>query len=127
MEENNHTLKSELEGTLTKEERGVKPLNESNSPSPYFKYLIPTIIILLILAIVSLVFLGKDGQECLINPFLYGAEKVENEDSGALLCRCEYNSISYAPFYFNSTKITIGNYYSPLEKGGFNRPSPSPI
>ena len=108
---NNHTLKSELEGTLTKEERGAKPLNETSvSPSPYFKYLIPAIIILLILALIFLGFLSKDGQECLSNPLLYGANKVVSNDSGGLLCRCYYDSPKYAPFYFNTTSLNIGTF-----------------
>lgn len=113
-EENNYTLESESEGTPIKEERGPSALNETSvSPSPYFNYLIIAVIVLLLLAIVFLFLLGKDGQECLSNPLVYGANKVVSDDSGGLLCRCYYNSPMYAPFYFNTTELRIGNSYSP--------------
>ena len=53
-------------------------------------------------------FLGlKDAKQCLGNPFIYGANKITNEDTGDLYCSCSFGSFEYAPFSFDKDSIDI--------------------
>ena len=64
------------------------------------------ILCFLLLLIGLYLFLGlKDAKQCLGNPFLYGANKITNEDTGKIYCSCSFESFDYAPFYFNEDSI----------------------
>lgn len=60
------------------------------------------------LGFVIVLFMVKDGNSCISNPFLYGAEKAQTVDSGELSCQCSfpYNP-NYSPFRFDKDNITI--------------------
>jgi hypothetical protein len=111
----NHTFESEDEGTHPIEDGSHKVLSGTLVPvhphSRLTKWLLGTIIVLLVFCIIFLIFLSLDGQDCLSNPFVYGADSIENEASGALMCICSFNNHEYAPFWFNKTDLEIGHPY----------------
>ena len=69
--------------------------------------------IVLIFGIIIVIFAYNDGNKCLSNPFLYGVNKIINENSGELTCTCSFESPNYAPFYFNSEEIKVLGSYNP--------------
>ncbi len=50
---------------------------------------------------------SRDARECVGNPFIYGASKITNEDTGTLLCTCSFGSPDYANFYFDEDSLEI--------------------
>ncbi len=50
----------------------------------------------------------KDGQRCIGNPFIYGANKITNRDTGNLYCSCSFGNPNYTPFYFDNNSIGVG-------------------
>ena len=66
------------------------------------------IMCLLFLLMGFFLFLGfKEAQECVGNPFIYGANKITNEDSGNLYCSCSFGSPRYSPFYFDNEYLEV--------------------
>ncbi len=49
----------------------------------------------------------KDANQCLGNPFIYGANELESEVTGKLYCTCYFGSPEYAPFYFNNEEVAV--------------------
>lgn len=49
----------------------------------------------------------KDAKQCLGNPFVYGANEIENKETGDLYCTCYFENLKYAPFYFNNEEINV--------------------
>ncbi len=62
----------------------------------------------LLLAGLFLVLGFRDGQRCVGNPFIYGANKITNRDTGNIDCLCSFGSPKYSPFYFDNNSIGIG-------------------
>ncbi len=53
-------------------------------------------------------FMGmKDAQACVGNPFIYGANKITNEDTGDIYCSCSFWSQRYSRFYFDEDSIGV--------------------
>ena len=50
----------------------------------------------------------KDAQQCLGNPFIYGANNIVNDDTGDISCSCSFTSPNYAGFNFNKDSLEIG-------------------
>lgn len=70
--------------------------------------LIIYILCFLFLLVGFFVTLGfKDAKQCLGNPFTYGANEIENEETGDLSCTCYFESQNYAPFYFNNKEVEV--------------------
>ncbi len=61
----------------------------------------------LLLAGLFLVLGFRDGQRCVGNPFIYGANKIANRDTGSVFCSCSFNHPEYAPFYFDNDSIGL--------------------
>ncbi len=62
----------------------------------------------LLLLVGFFIFLGlKDAQECLGNPFTYGAREIVNEKTGNIYCTCSFGSPNYARFYFNEEIVGV--------------------
>ncbi len=57
----------------------------------------------------SLLLGFRDAQECMGNPFVYGANKIvtDNKDTGGLYCSCSFGSYKYAGFDFNEDSLDI--------------------
>jgi len=108
----NHTLESEEEGTPPKEKKPArlnkKPNKDFLASSHFFTRLIIIMIVCFILTIIFLLLSFKDGQECMSNPFVYGAKEVITEHSQGLSCTCYFANPTYAPFYFNNEELVIG-------------------
>ncbi len=51
----------------------------------------------------------RNAKQCLGNPFLYGVNKITNEDTGNLYCNCYFESFDYAPFSFDRDSLHIGD------------------
>ncbi len=65
------------------------------------------IFILLLIGFVSIIFLFKDGNECLSNPLVYGAKKITTEDSN-LFCSCTLmDGIYPTNFFFDQNNLTL--------------------
>lgn len=106
-----NTLESEAEGTPSKKgefPKRVKEVSASPLPFNYKKWLVVSIIFLLILAIAFILLSTKDGQRCMSNPFIYGADQVSSKESGEIYCSCNFLNPRYAPFYFNNHNLSIG-------------------
>ena len=66
------------------------------------------ILCFLLLLVGFFLFLGlKDAQECMGNPFTYGAREIVNEKTGSIHCTCTFGSPNYAKFYFNEEVIEV--------------------
>tara|TARA_R100001530_G_scaffold100349_1_gene69744 strand:- start:183 stop:437 length:255 start_codon:yes stop_codon:yes gene_type:complete len=76
-------------------------------------YVVYALLIGIILISVIFFFAMRDGNSCLSNPMVYGARKATNAETGDIRCSCRFSDPSYAPFYFDTDKITIGNSLSP--------------
>jgi len=50
----------------------------------------------------------KDAEQCLANPFVYGAESITSDKTGNVHCSCNFESPNYAPFYFDNDSLEIG-------------------
>lgn len=70
--------------------------------------LFPVLFICVFLILASTYFIIKDTKQCVANPFSYGIEKIEPEDS-SLSCSCFFSNPGYAPFYFNKENINVGS------------------
>jgi len=68
-------------------------------------YLYYSLIIAIFLISVIFYFAMKDGSQCIGNPFTYGAESLESEATGDLLCTCTFSEPRYSPFLFNSEDV----------------------
>lgn len=67
-----------------------------------------------ILLISAIFFFGmKDGNQCIGNPLLYGAEKASGPVSGDLTCSCGFSNPSYARFYFDKDNMSVIEWFSP--------------
>ncbi len=64
-----------------------------------------TIILMVLFAIIILIFSGREGNECMNNPFIYGAEKVSKTDAESIMCSCSFPNSKYEPFSFNEDGI----------------------
>ena len=115
LEDYDNSLKTEEGGTPPKKDGSKYGIKEPSSGHPYLKWVLGGIIFFLLLSIFFLVFMNLDGQECLSNPFIYGAREAQNQESGGLMCRCNFENPNYAPFYFNESSLEIG---FPLEIKG---------
>jgi len=109
--DDNNTLESEKEGTPSKEEKDHIDISEAKaSPFLHYNWFKIFLFILLIAAFIGLVsiLIGlKESKECLGNPFVYGANKIENYETGILTCTCFFSNPKYAPFIFDNTNITV--------------------
>ena len=47
----------------------------------------------------------KDAQQCLSNPFVFGANKITNYDTGGIRCTCSFQSPFYARFSFDTESV----------------------
>lgn len=103
----NHTRSSEEEGTLPKGGESIG--KRSSLRASTLLYIIYIMIFLFLIIGISLIFGFKDANQCLNNPLIYGANKLENQDTGSLTCICNFNSPEYASFYFNSEDVGILN------------------
>lgn len=66
------------------------------------------ILCFLLLLMGLFLFLGlKDAKQCLGNPFIYGANKMINKDTGSIYSSCSFESFDYAPFYFDNKEIKV--------------------
>ena len=68
------------------------------------------ILILCFLLLLTGFFLAlgfKDGKDCMGNPFIYGANKITNEDTGNLYCTCSFANFGYMNFYFNNEEVEV--------------------
>jgi len=64
--------------------------------------------ITLVVTIMIFVFAFKDGNNCVSNPFIYGAEKVSKDPQGDLLCSCGFLDPKYKPFFFDKNGFFDG-------------------
>lgn len=69
-------------------------------------------IILIVLVLVVFSILGftigwaKDGQQCTMNPLLYGADRIyQQNDNLEVSCTCNLLEMGYEPIHFNRTTI----------------------
>ena len=64
--------------------------------------------VILLLLIVQFYFLFNSTNDCLANPFVYGAQKITNENSN-ILCSCNIiePGVPYAPFTFDKKSIQV--------------------
>lgn len=74
-------------------------------------YVAYAFVILLFLVIGLFFFAVKDANECLANPFVYGAGKGTTDDSGKMFCTCSFSNQLYAPLYFNDQDISTDRDY----------------
>lgn len=115
-----HTLESEKEGTPSKEGKEKdNPLKDTfvseTSVSPFlhkkwFKIFIGLLLIASFVAFVSILMGLKESKECLGNPFIYGANKIENANTGALTCNCFFSNPRYVPFMFDHNNVSVSKY-----------------
>lgn len=52
-------------------------------------------------------FAFKDGDQCLSNPLVYGAEKGSQSSGGDLFCTCTFANPDYYPIHFNKENMTV--------------------
>lgn len=65
-------------------------------------------LILMTFIVLLLTYLSfNDGQKCVSNPFVYGADKLSSEETGNLFCSCSFSNPNYAPFYFNKENVSL--------------------
>ena len=63
--------------------------------------------ILLFVAVVILLFIvivkiGQDGTQCTLNPLIYGANELREQNNKEIICQCNLLSTSPTPtLYFN--------------------------
>jgi hypothetical protein len=111
MVNNTHTLKSEREGTPSRGERNLESVSEvvktSSFPHIPFKLILGILIVLCLAGFLFIMIGNNEGQKCLKNPLLYGANKMTNEDTGNLLCTCSLENPRYAQFYFNNEEVNV--------------------
>lgn len=50
-------------------------------------------------------FSSKEANECMGNPFTYGANKITGDATGGIRCTCSFDSIDYANFYFDEEVV----------------------
>lgn len=72
-------------------------------------YLLYTLIVAILLISVIFFFAMKDGNKCIGNPLVYGAQKASTSDSGDITCSCSFSNPSYAPFYFDKNNMSVMN------------------
>ncbi len=65
------------------------------------KLLTYAIILMVFLAIIILIYSGREGNKCMNNPFVYGAEKVTETDAEGISCVCSFINKEYETIYFN--------------------------
>ncbi len=122
MEENNNhgikilddydnALKSEKEGTPSKEEKDQNDISEVKA-SPFLhsnwgKIILVLLIIAAFVGLLSILMGLKESQACLGNPFTYGANKIETATTGSLMCNCFFSNPKYAPFIFDSNNVSV--------------------
>lgn len=70
-------------------------------------YLLYGLLIAILSISVIFYFAMQDGDKCISNPLIYGANKAITIDSGDLMCSCSFSNPSYAPFYFNKENMSI--------------------
>ena len=70
-------------------------------------------LILLVLIVIGIFLLARsDGQECISNPLVYGANKLSSEETGTFSCLCSFSNAGYEDVYFDDKNIsTLMNYY----------------
>lgn len=69
------------------------------------KLLTYAIILMVFFAIIILIISGREGNKCMNNPFVYGAEKVSKTDAEGVTCSCSFANQNYEPFSFNEEGI----------------------
>ncbi len=47
-------------------------------------------------------FALQDGNTCVSDPLVYGAERATGDDQGKLMCSCSFSNPFYASFYFDN-------------------------
>ncbi len=64
--------------------------------------------VVLLLLVVQFFLLYNSTNECLANPFIYGAQKITHEDNN-VLCSCTIidSKTPYAPFTFDKDSIEV--------------------
>jgi hypothetical protein len=62
----------------------------------------------LVVVIMIFVFGLRDGNQCLENPFVYGAEELSEEPQGDLLCSCGFFNPGYESFFFDKDGLFEG-------------------
>lgn len=69
------------------------------------KLLTYAIILMVFFAIIILIVSGREGNKCMNNPFIFGAEKVSETDAEGITCACSFTNQKYERFYFNEEGI----------------------
>ncbi len=69
------------------------------------KLLTYVIILAVFFTIIILMASGREGNKCMSNPFVYGAEKLSETDTGKVICSCSFPNSNYEPFSFNEKGI----------------------
>ena len=70
-------------------------------------WLLITYIVCMVLMLVIFYLANQDGNKCISNPMVYGAEKASSEVTGYISCSCSFSNPEYVPFHFTSD----GMYY----------------
>lgn len=76
-------------------------------PFNFWKYMTYVLTIGIFVTIAILVFAVDDGNACLANPFLYGADKISDEQTKGVSCTCNFQNPNYASFVFNKDNISV--------------------
>ncbi len=74
-----------------------------NIPIWFLYGLLICIILIIIIFILGL----EDGNSCLSNPMIYGAQKAVDDVTGPIRCTCTFGNPEYAPFYFNEKEMGV--------------------
>ena len=83
-------------------------------------YLIYTLIIGLLLIVVIFVFAMKDGNQCLSNPLVYGANKASTPETGGVMCSCNFANPNYKTLYFDKNRMSVDTLYGNFESDLLN-------
>ncbi len=70
----------------------------------HFKYIMMALLLVLI---ISIVMIDKEGVQCMSNPLTYGANKIANEDTGDFTCFCSFNNPKYERVIFDKDNISV--------------------
>jgi len=70
-------------------------------------YMVYALVIGLLLIVVIFVFGMKDGNQCLSNPLVYGADKATSDDTGKVTCSCNFQNPKYQTLYFDEEEMSL--------------------
>jgi|TARA_Y100000310_G_scaffold97876_1_gene95543 hypothetical protein len=88
------------------------------------KYIDIALGIIFIILLGQFFLLNQQAGQCLANPFVYGADKITNENNN-ILCSCNIidPDIPYAPFSFDKNNIEVQEDKELVSRDIFIRPS----